>query len=129
MKCDFLQAEGTCNNEHGDPSGRCFTHRNMPGLTLRDLFTKLEACGLREESERAKYEAALTRGRAKIAALIAERVDIQAALTGDLAAKAEAVEIAWGIIANAYGGDWSKASPEWREAAERWRDEHVTRRD
>ena len=82
MKCDFLQAEGTCNNEHGDPSGRCFTHRNMPGLTLRDLFTKLEACGLREESERAKYEAALTRGRAKIAALIAERVDIQAALTG-----------------------------------------------
>lgn len=32
-------------------------------------------------------------------------------------------ELAWGIIANAYGGDWSQASPEWRKAAERWRDE------
>lgn len=32
-------------------------------------------------------------------------------------------EIAWGIIANAFGGDWSKASADWRGAAERWRDE------
>lgn len=31
-------------------------------------------------------------------------------------------EAAWGIIANAFGGDWSKASDEWREAAECWRD-------
>ena len=37
-----------------------------------------------------------------------------------------ATEIAWGIIANAYGGDWHLASPMWREAAERWRDEFVT---
>lgn len=37
-----------------------------------------------------------------------------------------AIEVAWGIIANAHGGDWSKASPEWRQAAERWRDEYVT---
>ena len=29
---------------------------------------------------------------------------------------------AWGIIANAFGGNWNLASPEWREAAERWRD-------
>jgi hypothetical protein len=40
----------------------------------------------------------------------------------------KAIEFAWGIIANAHGGDWSKATPEWREAAEKWRDEHVTRR-
>lgn len=39
-----------------------------------------------------------------------------------------AIEEAWGIIANAHGGDWSKASAEWREAAERWRDEYVTHR-
>ena len=31
-------------------------------------------------------------------------------------------EAAWGIIANAWEGDWSKAPAEWREAAERWRD-------
>lgn len=34
------------------------------------------------------------------------------------------MELAWGIIANAYGGDWENATPEWKEAAERWRDEH-----
>ena len=33
------------------------------------------------------------------------------------------METAWGIITNAYGGDWDKASPEWKKAAERWRDE------
>jgi hypothetical protein len=36
----------------------------------------------------------------------------------------EALELAWGLIANAYGGNWKLASPEWRGAAERWRDEH-----
>lgn len=36
----------------------------------------------------------------------------------------EALEDAWTLIANAHGGDWSKASPEWKEAAERWRDQH-----
>jgi hypothetical protein len=35
---------------------------------------------------------------------------------------ADLVEAAWGIIANSYGGDWDKATPDWREAAERWRD-------
>lgn len=33
------------------------------------------------------------------------------------------LEAAWGIIANAFGGDWGAASPEWKKAAERWRDE------
>jgi len=36
-----------------------------------------------------------------------------------------AIELAWGIIANAYGGDWESASEDWRGAAERWRDEYV----
>ena len=44
------------------------------------------------------------------------------------AERTAAVEEAWGIIANAFGGDWSKATDEWRQAAERWRDEHITRR-
>lgn len=34
----------------------------------------------------------------------------------------DALETAWGIIANASGGDWTKQSEEWRGAAERWRD-------
>lgn len=34
------------------------------------------------------------------------------------------LEIAWGIIANAGGGDWNKETPEWRGAAERWRDRY-----
>ena len=33
-----------------------------------------------------------------------------------------AIELAWGLIANAYGGDWNSAPKEWRKAAERWRD-------
>ena len=35
----------------------------------------------------------------------------------------DTLELAWGLIANAYGGDWDKATDEWREAAERWRDQ------
>lgn len=34
------------------------------------------------------------------------------------------MELAWGLIANAYGGNWASATDEWRQAAERWRDEH-----
>ena len=34
------------------------------------------------------------------------------------------LQIAWGIIANANGGDWDKATPEWKGAAERWRDKY-----
>jgi len=34
------------------------------------------------------------------------------------------LELAWGIIANANGGDWDKATPEWHDAAERWRDRY-----
>lgn len=33
------------------------------------------------------------------------------------------LELAWGLIANAYGGDWKSAPDDWRKAAERWRDE------
>lgn len=35
------------------------------------------------------------------------------------------LEAAWGIIANAYHGDWDSLAPkDWREAAERWRDRY-----
>lgn len=35
---------------------------------------------------------------------------------------ADLLEWAWGIIANAGGGNWELESQEWREAAARWRD-------
>ena len=35
----------------------------------------------------------------------------------------EALELAWGLIANAHGGDWDSAPAHWKKAAERWRDE------
>lgn len=36
----------------------------------------------------------------------------------------ELLELAWGIIANANGGDWSRATHEWQGAAVRWRDRY-----
>ena len=36
-------------------------------------------------------------------------------------------EMAWGIIANAYGGNWDLAGEEWRTAAEKWRDDYHSR--
>jgi S-adenosylmethionine/arginine decarboxylase-like enzyme len=38
----------------------------------------------------------------------------------------ESEELAWGLIANAYGGDWDLASEAsgWKAAAERWRDDY-----
>lgn len=38
----------------------------------------------------------------------------------------ESEESAWGLIANAYGGDWDLASEAsgWKKAAERWRDNY-----
>jgi hypothetical protein len=35
----------------------------------------------------------------------------------------DALYMAWTIIANVSGGDWTKQTPEWQEAAVRWRDE------
>jgi hypothetical protein len=37
----------------------------------------------------------------------------------------EAIEVAWGVIANASGGNWERESPEWQAAAARWRDRFV----
>lgn len=33
----------------------------------------------------------------------------------------DALDTAWGIIANAGGGDWMKETQEWRTAATEWR--------
>lgn len=34
----------------------------------------------------------------------------------------DCIETAWGIIANAGGGNWDNESQEWKKAAESWRD-------
>lgn len=33
-------------------------------------------------------------------------------------------EMAWGLIANAFEGNWDRAPSTWHRAAERWRDEY-----
>lgn len=33
-------------------------------------------------------------------------------------------EMAWGIIANAYGGNWDLSHPDWKQAAEKWRNQY-----
>ena len=45
-------------------------------------------------------------------------------LTTEGGAKDVALELAWGIIANAYGSDWSLAHADWHGAAIRWRDNY-----
>jgi len=37
------------------------------------------------------------------------------------------LETAWGIIANAWGGDWTQANLDWQRAATRWRDRYHQR--
>lgn len=43
---------------------------------------------------------------------------------GEVPTKAhiDALDQAWGIIANASEGEWSRQTPEWVAAAEEWRD-------
>jgi hypothetical protein len=36
----------------------------------------------------------------------------------------DVLEAAWGIIANAGGGDWTKETQMWQDAAARWRDRY-----
>lgn len=36
----------------------------------------------------------------------------------------DGMEVAWGVIANAGGGDWDTQGDVWKQAAARWRDEH-----
>lgn len=48
-----------------------------------------------------------------------------------LAENALLVELAWGIIANASGGNWDLESKDWQTAAAKWRDDyhHSLKRD
>ena len=39
---------------------------------------------------------------------------------------ADLLEAAWGIIANAGGGNWETQTKEWQKAAARWRDRYHT---
>lgn len=43
-------------------------------------------------------------------------------VTPDRWPDANMLEAAWGIIANAFEGDWESAPENWRLAAEQWRD-------
>lgn len=57
-------------------------------------------------------------------------VELTAAFTNILMAETAALEskleLAWGIIANAGNGDWTKETPQWQEAAAKWRDSYTS---
>jgi hypothetical protein len=44
-----------------------------------------------------------------------------------LAEARDSEELAWGVIANAGGGDWKRETEEWQGATARWRDRYFAR--
>ena len=42
--------------------------------------------------------------------------------------KDDLLESAWGLIANAYGGNWEDANEDWISAAHRWRESYHAQR-
>ena len=54
-----------------------------------------------------------------------ELIDRIRAVRAAIAGLLEHIDLAWGVIANAGDGDWSKESEQWRGAAERWRDRYI----
>jgi hypothetical protein len=50
-----------------------------------------------------------------------ELTDLEKMLKAECRRSAELLELAWGLIANAGGGDWGRETGEWKEAAQRWR--------
>lgn len=58
----------------------------------------------------------------QLVAELAEARSIVKNRDADIAKLRAAVEEAWGVIANAGGGDWSTQKTDWQRAASRWRD-------
>lgn len=50
-------------------------------------------------------------------------------LLKDASSSDDLMEFAWGIIANAGGGDWTRESADWQEAAARWRTAYFKKLD
>ena len=46
-------------------------------------------------------------------------------IKADLAEATDLLMLAWGVIANTSGGNWSLQSEDWKQAAARWRDKWI----
>lgn len=108
-----------------------FVTNFRPCQRCRALANTAEAAAKHDEEQRAKgaEDALLALERQPLHAWTRQALNKHdTALTEPLRAEnarlLDGMETAWGVIANAHGGDWLLASPEWREAAERWRDHH-----
>ena len=55
---------------------------------------------------------------------LAEAYAAHAKAEGELRELLDTIEQAWGVIANAYGGDWALATEKWQASAARFRDEY-----
>jgi hypothetical protein len=113
---------GDCLPGHRDDAERLVARRNQ------EADTPAKAEGLRTLADlRGFLVEHLPDGQGVILHLFDDAVRSHA-MAMRTPAKAEgldatdALEAAWGIIANAGGGDWTKEAPEWQEAAARWRD-------
>lgn len=102
--------------ERGDFRGAHFeTARHKLALELADVATYLDLLAFRAGIDlgaaiRIKFNE------------VSERVGCNIRLGNQAATDLE--EFAWGIIANAGGGDWSKESEDWQAAAAKFRDQY-----
>ena len=86
---------------------------------------RLKVDNLKSQQRRAKSKG--WRERMRSAIKVRDAALAREAAANERAEKLEdGMEIAWGVIANACGGNWDHPCnlPGWREAAERWRDEN-----
>lgn len=84
------------------------TQRRFQCWTLSDLTERSGTCMERENES--------------LKARVAELEVDNKAMRDRIAKLEDCIETAWGIIANAGGGDWNTQTPKWKEAAESWRD-------
>lgn len=105
--------------------------RYGPGTlrTLAPLFRAMNRAKAVQEGAASGHSASETRGGDAATAPSAsagrgQRSRETQGMTAAPVAADDLLHAAWGVIANAGGGDWEYETKEWREAAERWRDRY-----
>ena len=99
---------------------------------IERLTAELRQSKLEQEADAATIWPAVERTMNEIERLQAESTAVKVewkenadSLNAEIERLKDGMELAWGLIANAYVGDWDRSSEAsgWKKAAERWRDE------
>lgn len=96
-----------------------------PAATDQERTRRVNQIGVMPRSEQANEIEAKVRTAPDI--ITGEPIEfVQEAATeqGADTKRLELLELAWGIIANAGGGDWERENKEWQKAAAKWRDDY-----